>query len=75
MEAVVAIAMAETFPDEDLELGPEELSDLQAKRYLDIAKGFYLATGLDLDRAVWRFSWGERFLHHAPRFCHAITSD
>jgi hypothetical protein len=57
MEGVTALAMSDVFPDEDLEVGPEELSDLQAKRYLDVADGFYLATGVDGGFGVFRFMW------------------
>lgn len=69
MEGVKALAMSDVFPEEDLELGPEELSDLQAKRYLDIADGFYLATGVDRGLGVFRFVWqGEIFFSMRPDF-------
>lgn len=57
MEGVTALAMSDVFPDEDLEVGPEELNDLQAKRYLDVADGFYLATGVDGGFGLFRFMW------------------
>jgi hypothetical protein len=69
MEGVVAQAMVDIFPDEDLELGYEELSDLKAKRYLDIVDGFYLATGVDADLGIFRFLWqDEIFFNMRPDF-------
>lgn len=77
MEGVAAFAMTEAFPNEDPQLGPEQLSDLQAKRYLDIADGFYLATAIDARFGVWRFVWqGEVFFTMRPDFViRSLVSD
>jgi hypothetical protein len=77
MEGVIAYALAEVFPDEYLELGPEELRDLRAKRYLDIVDGFYLATGINADNGVFRFVWqGEIFFSMRPDFVfQSVVSD
>jgi len=69
MEGVAAFAMTEAFPDENKGLGTEELGDLQAKRYLDIVDGFYLATAVDPRFGTWRFVWqGETFFNMRPDF-------
>jgi len=69
MKGVAAFAMTEAFPDENKGLGTEELSDLRAKRYLDIVDGFYLATAVDPRFGTWRFVWqGETFFSMRPDF-------
>jgi len=69
MEGVAAFAMTEAFPDGNKGLGTEELSDLRAKRYLDIVDGFYLATAVDPRFGTWRFVWqGETFFSMRPDF-------
>lgn len=69
MEGVVAFAITETFPDKNEGLRAEDLSDLKAKRYLDIVDGFYLATAIDPRFGTWRFVWhGEAFFSMRPDF-------
>lgn len=69
MTGVTAFAMRELFPDKDAGLTPENLSELQAKRYLDIGEGFYLATAIDARFAVWRFTWqDETYFTMRPDF-------
>jgi hypothetical protein len=69
MEGVAAFALTEAFPDENEGLGAEDLNDLQAKRYLDIVDGFYLATAIDPRFGTWRFVWqGETFFTMRPDF-------
>lgn len=69
IERVAVIAMTDMFPDENKGLGTEELSDLRAKRYLDIVDGFYLATSVDPRFGTWRFVWqGETFFSMRPDF-------
>ncbi|MCS0581000.1 hypothetical protein NX784_05310 [Massilia pinisoli] len=69
MEGVAAFAMTEAFPDENEGLRAEELSDLQAKRYLDIVDAFYLATAIDPRFGTWRFVWqGDTFFTMRPDF-------
>jgi hypothetical protein len=69
MERVVALAMTDAFPDPSYGLGTEELSDLRAKRYLDVVDGFYLATAVNPRLGVWRFTWQDSvFFSMRPDF-------
>jgi len=73
-DAINAIAESrafqeDAFPPDDLQINPEEWSDLRAKGYLDIEEGFFLATGVNVSGAVFRFQWGEEvFFNMRPDF-------
>jgi len=69
MAGVTALAMEDAFPANGGGMRDEDFRDLQVKRYLDIADGFYLATGIDVRFGAYRFTWqGEEFFTMRPDF-------
>jgi hypothetical protein len=75
-EAITSIAGSKSFQDDAFPSGDcigipqDEWSDLLAKRYLDLEEGFFLATGVRVSWAVFRFDWGnDVFFNMRPDFC------
>jgi hypothetical protein len=69
MMGVATLSMADAFPADNGGLSDEDFRDLEAKRYLDIADGFFLATGIDVRFGVYRFTWqGAMYLTMRPDF-------
>lgn len=80
--AIAAIAVSvhvrDVFPAEAWTAIPlEEWRDLEAKRYLDTEDAFYLATGVDVRNAMFRFQWGaDVFFNMRPDFgFRSLTTD
>ncbi len=73
-DAIAAISTSahtcDIFPPQDwVRIPLEEWRDLEAKRYLDVEDAFYLATGVDVRYALFRFQWGtEIFFNIRPDF-------
>jgi hypothetical protein len=74
-EAITAIAESSVFkedafsPDDCVGITPDEWGDLLAKRHLDLEDGFFLATGVRVSGAVFRFKWGDDvFFNMRPDF-------
>lgn len=61
--AAMVVESEDMFPSADW-TGPSDelLVELRAKHHLGIEEGFYLATGVDVTGAVFRFRWQERIL-------------
>lgn len=69
MTGVTALAITDAFPADSGGMSDEDFRDLEAKRYLDIADGFFLATGIDVRFGVYRFTWQEEmFFTMRPDF-------